>query len=111
MPQNVKKRSWLKITGLVLGGLVALAMLLVAAGVLLAPDDTRKKTPAGFPVNQVLYLPLDKLGEKARAAGGAGTGTGGLRSGTADSEDDSHTAGGRRGRRRSVRRRAGTGPG
>jgi hypothetical protein len=44
----------------VLGGLVALIVILVVAGLIFAPDYARKKTPAGFPVNGTHYLPLDE---------------------------------------------------
>jgi hypothetical protein len=44
----------------VLGGLVALVVLLVIIGIVFAPDYARKKTPAGFPVNSTHYLPLDE---------------------------------------------------
>jgi putative CocE/NonD family hydrolase len=43
----------------VLGALLALLALLVAVGILFAPDYTKKKTPAGFTVNDMVYLPLD----------------------------------------------------
>lgn len=55
-----KKRSWPKRIGLIFACLLALVFLLILAGVVLAPDYTAKMTPAGFPVNQVLYLPLDE---------------------------------------------------
>ncbi len=53
------KRALLKWTGRVFGGLLALLFLLVAVGILFAPDYTRKKTPAGYAVNDMAYLPLD----------------------------------------------------
>jgi predicted acyl esterase len=55
------KRAFLKWTGRVLGALLALLVLLVAIGILFAPDYTRKKTPAGYAVNDMIYLPLDSL--------------------------------------------------
>ena len=55
-----KKNSILKKIGRVLAGLIALVIILVVIGLILAPDYTRKKTPAGFAVNSTLYLPLDE---------------------------------------------------
>ena len=54
-----KKSSFMKKTGRVLAGLVALVVILIVVGLVLAPDYTRKKTPAGFAVNSTLYLPLE----------------------------------------------------
>ncbi|MEJ2721401.1 MAG: CocE/NonD family hydrolase [bacterium] len=59
MSKKITKRAVLKWTGRVLGGLAALVVLIVAIGILFAPDYTRKKTPAGYPINQMAYLPLD----------------------------------------------------
>jgi len=61
MKTQTTKRTFLKWTGRVLGGLVAIVVLIVAVGILFAPDYTRKKTPAGQPVNDMIYLPLDSL--------------------------------------------------
>jgi len=55
-----KKTSLLKKIGLALAGLIALAIILIVIGIVLAPDYTRKKTPAGFPINSTHYLPLDE---------------------------------------------------
>lgn len=56
-----KKRASLpKRIGLVLAGLVALIILLVAAGIVLAPDYESRKTPAGFSINETHYLPLNE---------------------------------------------------
>jgi predicted acyl esterase len=55
-----KKKSALKAIGRVFVGLVAIVVLLVVAGIVLAPDYARKKTPAGFAVNSSHYLPLDE---------------------------------------------------
>jgi putative CocE/NonD family hydrolase len=55
-----KKTSILKTTGRVFAGLIALVIVLVVIGLVLAPDYTRKKTPAGFPVNSTHYLPLNE---------------------------------------------------
>jgi putative CocE/NonD family hydrolase len=59
MNKKITKRAVLKWTGRVLGALLALLILLVAVGILFAPDYTRKKTPAGYAVNDMVYLPLD----------------------------------------------------
>ena len=61
MNTKTKKRALLKWTGRVLGALLALVILIVATGILFAPDYTRKKTPAGYAVNDMIYLPLDSL--------------------------------------------------
>jgi putative CocE/NonD family hydrolase len=58
--KNPRKRSFLKKIGRVMAGLIALAVILVVVGLLLAPDYGRKKTPAGFPINSTVYLPLDQ---------------------------------------------------
>jgi uncharacterized protein len=55
-----KKASILKKFGRLFAGLIALAVILVAVGLVLAPDYTGKKTLAGFPVNSTQYLPLDE---------------------------------------------------
>ena len=55
-----KKTSLLKKAGLVLAGLITLVVILIVIGIVLAPDYTRKKTPAGFPVNNTHYLRLDE---------------------------------------------------
>ena len=55
-----KKSSLLKKIGLVLAGLVTLVIVLIVIGIVLAPDYTKKKTEAGFPVNSTHYLPLDE---------------------------------------------------
>jgi len=55
-----KKKSVLKAIGRILGGLVALVIILVIIGIVFAPDYTGKKTPAGFPVNSTHYLPLNE---------------------------------------------------
>ncbi len=59
-----KPRSWLRrigraVVGLLVG-LLVMVLVLIAAGLLLTPDYTRKKTIAGFPVNQIVYLTLDE---------------------------------------------------
>jgi len=54
------KWSWPKKIGLILAGLLLSILVLVLAGVLLAPDYTRIKTPANFVVNQIRYLRLDE---------------------------------------------------
>jgi len=59
MNTKISKRAFLKWTGRVLGALLVLLVLLIAIGILFAPDYTRKKTPAGYAVNDVIYLPLD----------------------------------------------------
>ncbi|MBP1655220.1 MAG: putative hydrolase, CocE/NonD family, partial [Bacteroidetes bacterium] len=59
MNTKTKKRALLKWTGRVLGALLVVLVLLVAIGILSAPDYTRKKTPAGYPVNYMTYLSLD----------------------------------------------------
>lgn len=53
------KRAFLKWTGRILGGLLALVALLVAVGIVFAPDYAKKKTPAGHTVNEMVYVPLD----------------------------------------------------
>ena len=55
-----KKTSLLKKAGLVLAGLITLVVILIVIGIVLAPDYARKKTPAGFPVNNTHYLRLDE---------------------------------------------------
>jgi len=55
-----RKLSMLKIIGRVFAGLSALVVILIVIGLVLAPDYTRKKTAAGFPINSTLYLPLDE---------------------------------------------------
>jgi hypothetical protein len=40
--------------------LIALVIILIVIGLVLAPDYTRKKTPAGFPINSTHYLPLNE---------------------------------------------------
>ena len=47
-----KKTSILKKSGKVFTGLIALVIILVVIGLVLAPDYTRKKTAAGFPINR-----------------------------------------------------------
>ncbi|MBP2680853.1 MAG: hypothetical protein H6Q78_716, partial [Candidatus Krumholzibacteriota bacterium] len=59
MNTKTKKRALLKWTGRVLGALLALVILIVATGILFAPDYTRETTPAGHAVNDMIYLPLD----------------------------------------------------
>jgi predicted acyl esterase len=53
------RNSFLKWTGRVLGVLLIVLILLIAIGILFAPDSTKKKTPAGYPLNQMIYLGLD----------------------------------------------------
>jgi putative CocE/NonD family hydrolase len=55
-----KKSPLLKMTGRVLAGLVALVIILIVIGILLAPDYESRKTPAGFPINASHYLPLNE---------------------------------------------------
>jgi hypothetical protein len=43
----------------VLAGLIALAIILIGAGVVLAPDYQSRRTPAGFAINNTHYLPLN----------------------------------------------------
>ena len=61
MPKDRKRKKWFwsKRIGLVFAGLLLLILALIAAGVLLAPDYSKIKTPAGFAVNQIRYLRLD----------------------------------------------------
>jgi predicted acyl esterase len=59
MKEATLKRAFLKWTGRVLGGLLILVVLIIAIGLLFAPDSTKKKTPAGYAVNDMVYLPLD----------------------------------------------------
>jgi putative CocE/NonD family hydrolase len=58
--ENKGKTSFLKKIGRVFGGLIALVIILVIIGIVFWPDYTRKKTPAGFPVNSMHYLPLNE---------------------------------------------------
>ncbi|UCF06295.1 MAG: CocE/NonD family hydrolase [bacterium] len=51
--------SVLKWTGRVLGALLVILILLVAIGIVFAPDYTKNTTPAGYPVNEMKYLALD----------------------------------------------------
>jgi putative CocE/NonD family hydrolase len=44
----------------VLAGLVALVVILIVAGIMLAPDYESRKTPAGFTINNTHYLPLNE---------------------------------------------------
>jgi putative CocE/NonD family hydrolase len=55
-----KKRPILKAIGRGFGGLIALVIVLLAVGIIFAPDYAKKKTPAGFPVNSTHYLPLNE---------------------------------------------------
>jgi putative CocE/NonD family hydrolase len=55
-----KKSSLPKRIGLVLAGLIALFILLIAVGIAFAPDYESRKTPAGFTVNSTHYLPLNE---------------------------------------------------
>ena len=55
-----KKSPLLKRIGRVLAGLVALVIILIVLGILLAPDYERRKTAAGFPINATHYLPLNE---------------------------------------------------
>src|SRR4030042_408060 len=55
-----KKRPILKAIGRGFCGLIALVIVLVAVGIIFAPDYAKKKTPAGFPVNSTHYLPLNE---------------------------------------------------
>jgi putative CocE/NonD family hydrolase len=59
MNRKKTKSPYLTWTGRVLGVLLAVLLVFVAIGILFAPDYTKKKTPAGYPVNDMLYLPLD----------------------------------------------------
>jgi putative CocE/NonD family hydrolase len=59
MKKKSTKRAFLKWTGRALGTLLALLVLLVVIGMLFTPDYTKKKTPAGFTINDMVYLPLD----------------------------------------------------
>jgi putative CocE/NonD family hydrolase len=54
------KVSLLKKVGRVCAGLIALVIILLIVGIVLAPDYSGKKTPAGSPINSTLYLPLDE---------------------------------------------------
>jgi hypothetical protein len=49
-----KKISLLKKIGLAVAGLITLVVILIVIGIVLAPDYTKKKTPAGFPINSDL---------------------------------------------------------
>jgi len=55
-----KKKSVLNAIGRGFGGLIALVIVLLAVGIIFAPDYAKKKTPAGFPVNSTHYLPLNE---------------------------------------------------
>jgi putative CocE/NonD family hydrolase len=55
-----KKRSILTAIARIFGGLISLCVILVIVGLVLVPDYTRKKTPAGCPINSTVYLPLDE---------------------------------------------------
>jgi putative CocE/NonD family hydrolase len=55
-----KKLSFLKMIGRAFAGLIALVVILIVIGLVLAPDYARKKTPAGFPINSTVYVPLDE---------------------------------------------------
>ena len=55
-----KKKSVWKAIGRGFGGLIALVIVLLAVGIIFAPDYAKKKTPAGFPVNSTHYLPLNE---------------------------------------------------
>lgn len=59
MNRRRKKGSFLKWTGRVLGALLAVLVVLVVIGILFAPDYAKRKTPAGYPVNDMRYLALD----------------------------------------------------
>lgn len=61
MPKDKKRKKWfwLKRIGLVFSVFLLLIVILAVAGVLLAPDYAKIKTPAGFAVNQIRYLRLD----------------------------------------------------
>ena len=59
MKKKTRKRAVLKWIGRVFGALLALLALLVAIGILFTPDYTTKKNPAGYAVNEMVYLPLD----------------------------------------------------
>lgn len=50
----------MSIAGYILAGLAALIAMLILAGNLFAPDYSRKKTQAGYPVNHNRYLSLDE---------------------------------------------------
>lgn len=50
----------LKRIGQIIGILVLILVILCIIGVIFAPDYTKKKTLAGFPVNSSLYINLDK---------------------------------------------------
>ena len=52
-------RTWLKRLGLLLACATVLVVVLVAVGVVFAPDFTTRKTPAGYAVNTIRYLTLD----------------------------------------------------
>jgi putative CocE/NonD family hydrolase len=48
------------IVGYILGGLAALIVVLVLVGTLFAPEYSRRKTMAGYPVNHNRYLSMDE---------------------------------------------------
>lgn len=53
------KSSFLKWTGRVLGILSIALILLIAIGILFAPDPTKEKTPSGYALNHMMYLDMD----------------------------------------------------
>jgi uncharacterized protein len=55
-----KRTSLLRVIGRAFGGLIAVVVILIVVGIVFWPDYTRKKTPAGFPVNGTYYLPLNE---------------------------------------------------
>lgn len=61
MSKKGSKYRFLIWTGRILGALLVLIAFFIIFGILFAPDYTEKKTPAGYPVNSSIYLPLDDL--------------------------------------------------
>jgi putative CocE/NonD family hydrolase len=56
-------RKWLKGLGLGLVITFCLVVIAIVAGSLLAPNYRTIRTPAGFPVNDSFYIPLEKGGQ------------------------------------------------
>ena len=59
MSQKKMIGSILKWTKRVIGILLGVVILLIAIGIILTPDYTKKENPAGYPVNRMKYLSLD----------------------------------------------------
>ncbi len=57
---SFKAASIRKKIGYILLFILGLIIILIAAGILLAPDYSKVRTPAGYPVNSTQYIPLDE---------------------------------------------------